>query len=203
VASIPPDIQQDPFMNIQAKSKKVNYKQWVIIGLVALAAIYHFSRPTLERVLNTQLPSLNQNDGERSNNGEDAAKAVREWLTSVGSKRYKSPAGLVYTPSRREHRIEHVLLHCKDNPSKHAHGIFTADGVEVFKLIDEAYELAKSNSNRVKKEKSRGNQNYIVAMNRKVGYDGGAKGKRNGGRELKRLKLVLDDDRVITAFPTR
>ena len=40
-------------------------------------------------------------------------------------------------------------------------------------------------------------------MNRKVGYDGGAKGKRNGGRELERVKLVIAEDRVITAFPTR
>ncbi len=218
-------------MNVQANSKKVNSKQLlIIIGLLLLAGAYHFTRPTLERVLNMQLPSLSQADNnkdrgdsssgdfkydaklpgqnQKSNSAKDSAAgdagtAVRNWLTSTGDNRYRSPAGLVYTPSRSEHRIEHVLLHCKDNPSKPAHGIFLEKGVEVFKLIDEAYELAKAKSSRVQADRSQGKNTYVVEMNRKVGFDGGAKGKRNGGRELKRVKLVLADDRVITAFPTR
>lgn len=214
-------------MNVHANRKKVNNKQWIIIGLIALAAIYHFSRPTLERVLNRQLPSLNQSDNQANNSdgggfkydanlpgesgksssssstGGDPGKDVRNWLTKFDGKSYRSPAGLVYTPSRREHRIEHVLLHCKDDTSKPAHGIFVAKGVEVFKLIDEAWELAKSKSKRVDYQRSDGKDTYLVSMNRKVGFDGGSKGKRNGGRELKRIKLVIIEDRVITAFPAR
>jgi len=211
-------------MNVQAKSKHRNAKNkpLVIIGILVLAAVYHFGRPTLERVLNIQLPALvgdnrhanqhgNQNHSPSASNSGfngssdqgEAGQSVRDWLTKVGDKRYESPAGLLYTPSRNEHRIEHVLLHCRDNPSKPAHGIFTAKGVDVFKEIDEAYELAKQKSNRVKAESSRGKDTFTVSMNRKVGFDGGSKGKRNGGRELKKIKLVLvDGNRVITAFPT-
>jgi hypothetical protein len=40
-------------------------------------------------------------------------------------------------------------------------------------------------------------------MQRKVGYEGGQKGKRKGYPALENVKLILDGNRVITAYPSR
>ncbi len=227
-------------MNDRAKERKPNYRQRVVIGFVILAAIYHFSRPTLEKWFNTSLPSITQDGDQQANNaGTDfkydvslpesnpnkndlkqgsgsrdsqvkntpannnlsPGQAARNWLKEIGRKQYKSPAGLVYG-SGQEHRIEHVLLHCKDDISKPTHGVFVGDAVEVMQLIDEAYELAKSGSSKSDSEKSGDKMTHTVSMGRVIGHTGGKKAKRNGRKELKRIKLVLADNRVITAFPT-
>lgn len=229
-------------MNVRAKERKpVNYRQLIVIGLVVIAAAYHFGRPSLQKWFpNVNFPAITEADQQQaelekgsgdtdskydaklpsgradksnpsksnsaeSNSGKSkSGSTARSYLKDTGGNRFLSPAGLLYTPSRAEHRIEHVLLHCKDNTSKPAHGIFLGSEVEVFETIDEAYEQVKAKSNRVESQKDRGKDTYTVSMNRKVGYDGGAKGKRNGGRDLTRIKLVLvDGNRVITAFPTK
>jgi hypothetical protein len=153
-----------------------------------------------------KLPDTDKANPNKSNGSKtgQSPTSARTYLKDIGGNRYTSPAGLLFTPSRAEHRIDHVLKHCKDDTSKPAHGIFIGDEVEVFKTIDEAYEQVKAKSRRVESQKDRGKDTYTVSMNRKVGYDGGAKGKRNGGRDLTRIKLVLvDGNRVITAFPTK
>ena len=213
-------------MNIRAKERKPNYRQIIVIGLVVLAGIYHFSRPTLEKWFNTSLPSITQDDNRRANNdrdsdysydaklpeakssGEKAAsnnsnpgKAARNWLQDIGGNKFKSPAGLIYTGGR-EHRVDHVLLHCKDDPSKPTHGVFVGDAVEVMQMVDEAYELAKSGSNKSESKRSGDKMTHTVSMGRVVGHTGGKKAKRQGRKELRRVKLVLADNRVITAFPT-
>ena len=40
-------------------------------------------------------------------------------------------------------------------------------------------------------------------MQRKVGYEGGQKGKRKGYPSLQNVKLILDGNRVITSYPSR
>ena len=209
-------------MNVRAKGRKPNQRQLIIFGLLALAAIYHFSRPTLEKWFNTSLPSINQNDNRNANNdgGGDhnydaslpssgggsgleanAGQAARDWLEDIGRDKYRSPAGLVYGGGR-EHRIDHVLLHCKDNPSKPTHGIFVGSAVEVMQLVDEAYEIAKSGSGKVETNKESGDKvTHTVSMGRVVGHTGGKKAKRQGRKELRKVKLVLAGKNVITAFP--
>lgn len=218
-------------MNVSAKGRKPGNRQLIIFGLIALAAVYHFSRPTLEKWFNTSLPSIYQNDNRQANqdsnsdksdkdytaklpgaqsNGQqengtslkDLGKAARSWLKDIGRNNYKSPAGLIYGGGR-EHRVDHVLLHCKDNPSKPTHGIFVGGAVEVMQMIDEAYETAKSGSGDVDTNKEGGGKvTHTVGMGRVVGHTGGKKAKRQGRKELRKIKLVLADDRVITAFPT-
>ncbi len=225
-------------MNVRAKERKPNYRQMIVIGLVILAGIYHFSRPTLEKWTGRSLPSITQEDdrqannndsdysydaklpdankgssndnGNRnshsksssSNNGQSPGKAARAWLKDIGRNSFKSPAGLIYGGGR-EHRVDHVLLHCKDDPSKPTHGVFVGDAVEVMKMVDEAYELAKSGSSKSDSKRSGDKMTHTVSMGRVVGHTGGKKAKRSGRKELKRIKLVLADDRVITAFPTK
>jgi len=226
-------------MNASAKGRKPNTRQMIVFGLLAVAVVYHFSRPTLEKWFNTSLPSIVQDDNRQadndrsdnssndhnynaqlpaSNSGSGSAKAkdssggssnlspgkaARNWLQDIGRNNYKSPAGLIYGGGR-EHRIDHVLLHCKDNPSKPTHGVFVGSAVEVMQMVDEAYEMAKSGGGKVDtKNEGGGKTTHTCSMGRVVGHTGGKKAKRQGKKELRRIKLVLADDRVITAFPTR
>ena len=221
-----------PFMNVRAKGRKPNYRQMIVFGLMAVAVVYHFSRPTLEKWFGASLPSIVQNDdrGSDSDRGDDRdynaklpdadsnsgggssqsqndsglspGQAARNWLQDIGRNKYKSPAGLIYG-SGREHRIDHVLLHCKDNPSKPTHGVFVGDAVEVMKMVDEAYEMAKSGGGKVDTNKEGGGKvTHTCSMGRVVGHTGGKKAKRQGRKELRRIKLVLAGENVITAFPT-
>lgn len=201
-------------MNVRAKGgRRVNNRKLIIFGLMALAAIYHFSRPTLEKWTGMSLPEISgrnshsRNDHNRGNHNfpsptadPDAGKAARAWLKDIGGNKFQSPAGLVYTGGR-EHRVDHVLLHCSDNTSKPTHGIFVGDAVTVMKMVDEAYELVKSGSSKVESSRSGDKMTHTASMGRVVGHTGGRKAQRDGKRELRKIKLVLADNRVITAFP--
>ncbi len=224
-------------MNVRSEGTKVNRKQLIIFCLLALAVIYHFSRPTLEKWLGTSLPAISQSDepdgtkekkpdfnyevslpstDSKSSNPTTSkgstkpvkkesklspGDAARAWLKDIGGNKYQSPAGLIYTGGR-EHRIDHVLRHCVDDPTKPTHGVFIGDAVEVMRMVDEAYTMAKTGKGRVDSKKSDGKMTHTVSMGRVVGHTGGKKAERQGRKELRRIKLVLGDNRVITAFPT-
>ena len=119
-----------------------------------------------------------------------------------------SPAGLIYNSSRSgEHRTEHVLRHADDQPDRPGnHGVFDADGDDVFRLLDEAYKMIQSNSRQVTKDKPRAGEEYktayVINMNRRIGYRGGKSGNRAGKPKLSKIKLVLaNGNQVITAYP--
>jgi len=208
------------------KGVKVNQRQMLIFGVLLLAAVYHFSRPTLEKWFGTSLPSVVQGDNQNNSSGnydydanlpgasgdgggaiskgdlKSAGQAARGWLKDIGGRKFQSPAGLVYGGGR-EHRVDHVLRHCVDDPSKPTHGVFVGDAVEVMKMVDEAYEMVKAGSNKVDSQKSGDKMTHTCAMGRVVGHTGGKKAKRSGKKELKRIKLVLANKNVITAFPMK
>ena len=206
-------------MNVKAKQKKVNWKQIGIIAVVVLVAGYTAGRPTLEKWFNVELPSINgENDhanhrgGGNGDSGQYKAQlptkeeqqSEAEFFASVSGDNKTSPAGLLYTMGpKREHRVEHVMNHGHDVPGKPVHGVFEGSRLEILQMVDEAYELVKSNSRQVSSSNSRGKDAHVVDMKRNVGFEGGAKGKRNGYKKLGKIKLVLDGNRVITAFPTR
>lgn len=116
-----------------------------------------------------------------------------------------SPEGLVYTSTRHgEHRTTHVLRHAKDIPNRQgSHGVFdVSKDDQVFELIDEAYALIQSKSKQVKAEPEQdGKRAYVIDMKRTIGYKGGQSGKRAGYPKLRKIKLILADNRVITAYP--
>lgn len=218
-------------MNVSAKSNpKIPWRRIIPIGLVVIVLGYSYSRPTLERWFNISLPAITEQDRRsdaaktdrqnrpassnddryevtlpgklKSNSGDGGTFALKE----VGRDRYETPAGLLYTMGGGgEHRIEHVMRHAKDQPNRPAHGVFIGNGDQdtVLKIIDEAYELVKGKSPRAKYESSQGKDKYDVDMQRKVGFDGGKKGQRNNGRSLNKVRMILDGNRVITAFPVR
>ena len=155
------------------------------------------------------LPAADRNDlkPSRAPGTEKSVSNSGFNLKDLGGNRFESPAGLLYAMGARgEHRIDHVMRHARDMPDRPAHGVFIGGGDQsaVLKIVDDAYRLATSKSPNAKHSKSRGNDAWVVSMGRKVGFDGGQKGKRNGGRSLNSVKLILSDgNRVITAYPVK
>jgi len=204
-------------------------KRVICIALVLGAAVYILAQPKLEQWTGLDLPDLiereqadpNPNEKspgkKKSDRGEspgfkidlDSLKSGKNEsgfaLKEIGKNSYRSPAGLVYTMGPRgEHRIDHVMLHAKDNPSRPVHGVFDAESQDqVLTLLDEAYKLIKANDQSVDTRKAdRGRTEYVIDMPKRIGYVGGNKGNQQNNPATKRLQLVLQDDRVITAYPT-
>ncbi|MEZ6055338.1 MAG: hypothetical protein R3C01_01415 [Planctomycetaceae bacterium] len=123
-------------------------------------------------------------------------------LTDIGGKSLKSTAGLIYRPTRYEHRVEHVLLHADDNPDKPVHGVYNGTREEILALIDEAYLLAqKARPPTVTVEEQNDRTVYTVDMGHKIGYMGGQSGKRKKFPACRHVQLVLEGNEVITAYP--
>ena len=125
------------------------------------------------------------------------------FLKQQGGKKV-SPAGLVYARSR----IEHVMRHAQDQPGRSGnHGVFDVNSEDdVFRLLDEAYEMIKSKSREVSKDRQRQGEEwksaYTINMKRRVGFRGGQSGNKAGKPPLSRIKLVLGNgDEVVTAYP--
>ncbi|MCA9259880.1 MAG: hypothetical protein KDA61_11800 [Planctomycetales bacterium] len=118
---------------------------------------------------------------------------------------YESPAGLRYARGSQEgHRILHVLAHTRDEPDRPgSHGVFEVDEAsQLVELIDEAYQLAIAGT-RVQVEREGERVIYTVDMRRRVGYVGGQTGKRSNHPAAHKVRLVIDERNLITAFPVR
>jgi hypothetical protein len=120
-------------------------------------------------------------------------------LKPAGRDRFESTAGLVYS----QYRIDHVMEHARDIPDKPTHGVFEGSRDEILALIDEAYQLSqKRGPPQVVIEDEGDRTTYTVNLNRKIGHGGGQSGARRRNPPLKMVKIVLEGDEVITAFPT-
>ena len=133
------------------------------------------------------------------------SKSSKFELNEIGRNKFESPAGLVYSMGPRgEHRIDHVLRHGKDMPSRPVHSVFEGDRDAILAVIDDAYEMVKSQPKRVKSSREGNRTEYTIDMQREIGYEGGRKGKRNGFPALRKLKLVIQNKSyVVTAYPCR
>jgi hypothetical protein len=126
-------------------------------------------------------------------------------LKKLGKGDLESPAGLVYSPGPSgEHRVDHVMRHSKDEPSRPQHGVFNGSRDEILKLLDDAYQLIKQNSRQVNKQSDGNRTEYTVRFDRAIGYEGGRSGMRNNFPKVNRLRLVLEDGKyVVTAYPVK
>ncbi len=124
-------------------------------------------------------------------------------LKETGNDVYVSPAGLRYTRGSEEgHRLKHIERHLKDDPKRPGkHGVFEGDMPQVLRWIDDAYTRGKQSAKDVRKYEDDGRTIYEATFSKPIGYVGGRDGGRAKNPEAKRLRLVLDGDRVITAFP--
>lgn len=124
-------------------------------------------------------------------------------LKDAGREVYISPAGLRYTRGSEEgHRLKHVEKHLKDIPDRPGkHGVFDGDMAQVLRWIDDAYTRGKQGAKGVRKRDEDGRTVYEVPFTKPIGYIGGRDGKRDNNPDAKRLRLVVEGDQVITAFP--
>lgn len=124
-------------------------------------------------------------------------------LKNTGREVYLSPAGLRYTRGSEEgHRLKHLEKHLKDIPDRPGkHGVFDGDMAQVLLWVDDAYTRGKQGARGVRKRDEDGRTVYEVPFTKKIGYIGGRDGKRDNNPDTKRLRLVVEGDQVITAFP--
>jgi hypothetical protein len=112
----------------------------------------------------------------------------------------------VYLQLRSEHRIDHVLRHGKDDPSRPVHGVFTGDRDLILAVIDEAWQLAqKGKPPKVVVEDEGDRTVYVIDLGRKIGFMGGQAGKRRNFPACRHVQLVVEGDdgnEVVTAYPT-
>ncbi|MEO1495741.1 MAG: hypothetical protein AAFV43_01185 [Planctomycetota bacterium] len=188
------------------------------IGLCLAAVLYVLVlQPIAEKRFGVSLPSILTADRPADGPAERPAgkpssrpSADRDVdpgsvLASRGKGVYESPAGIRYTRgSQHGHRFTHVMAHARDEPNRRGqHGVFDDDNpAAVVALVDEAYELALAGE-RTRAERDGQRMVYTVDMNRRVGYVGGESGARKGNPAARHIKLVMIEDRLITAFPLR
>ena len=203
----------------------INWRKFFWVGAILLVVGYAYAHPTLEKWTGLELPALMEEepnrDAERERGvnvtpieepqNQTPAKVERESssdkfeLKELNRNKYESPEGLIYAMGPRgEHRIDHILRHAKDNQSRPVHSVFEGDKDLILRTIDEAYALIKASSNRVRSSREGNRIEYTVDMKRRIGFEGGQKGKRNNFPQLKRLKLILQNENyVVTAYPYR
>lgn len=159
-------------------------------------------------------PLPDSNPGTRSNGSAgdrspgQSTRGIRDsgFFERLPGQRYRSPAGLVYGRGPGgEHRIEHILAHAVDDPSRPVHGVFRGDGATVFAVIDEAWKLARKGGRGVQVTSgSDGRTEYTVRLNRPVGYVGGSQGARDKFPSVSRIRIIVqDENQVVTAHPVK
>ncbi len=198
----------------------------VCILLLLAAAGYIYGQSSLERWLGIELPSLVEDendavetsenvapDGALETSGPDPADSAANEpvdrsaknfrLEPAGRGAWRSPEGLLYTDGPQgETRIEHVMRHARDDPSRDIHGVFSASSRDdILALMDRAYALAKENSPNARQRSNGDRSEWTIDLPETIGYVGGQEGKRRDFPKTNRLKLIVEDDRVITAYP--
>ena len=137
--------------------------------------------------------------------GVEAKPAGKRFeLIEVGSNIWVSPAGLRYAgrDAQGMTRKAHVLRHAKDQPGRAgSHGVFDANGDEVFRVVDEAWRKIEQKHLRPQVEGD--SLTYVVPMGRRIGYLGGKTGARRRHPALSSVFIVLRKGTkdVVTAFP--
>lgn len=124
-------------------------------------------------------------------------------LKPLGRDRYESPAGLIYAPGSEEgHRLSHIARHLEDQPDRPgSHGVFDGDMAAFLVAIDDAYKRARGHAKGTKSKLEDGMTVYEAPFDQTIGYLGGTEGARKKNPKLRKLRLVLRDRNLITAFP--
>lgn len=195
-----PAIQTDQAGNVRVDDQATNQSQNKTTGKDSVAkrdqAPVSPSNPSAANPLPTIAPETD------SDSDSDSGNLRYGLLREVSRDRFLSPAGLLYTPGSAEgHRLEHLRRHTVDDPGRAgSHGVFDGDMEGALAVIDRAYERAKKNQRTTVSEED-GRTVYTVDMGGRVGFIGGQTGKRKRNPMARRVRLVVEGERVITAFP--
>ena len=131
------------------------------------------------------------------------AQGVFGQLRRVGEDVWGSTAGLRYgIDPRYGNRVQHVLSHASDIPSRRIHGVFSVGRSQVLSLVDEAYTHAQQAGSNVTATVKGSRTIYTVDVGRPIGYVGGQIGSTLGYPTAQHIQLVIEGiNDVITAFP--
>lgn len=187
--------------------------------LLVLAVVYTLLQPLANRQFGWQLPSLqglltadrapapqdgnDPPDNARSVDPSDESELLYGVLRSEGSDVYVSPAGLRYTRGSAEgHRLKHLERHLSDQPERSGrHGVFNGDMPQVLRWIDDGYQRARQSEPGTRQRQEQGRTVYEADFPQPIGFVGGREGNRRGRPTTKQLRVVTEDDQVVTAFP--
>jgi hypothetical protein len=146
-------------------------------------------------------------DESSANRGSEIAQDSRSALLhgslkEVSPQRYLSPAGLLYSPGSQEgHRLEHLRRHTVDDPGRPgSHGVFDGEMPGALQTIDRAYDRAKQGQ-RTTTQNDGDRTIYTVDMGGRVGFVGGRDGARRNHPMARRVRLVVQGNQFITAYP--
>ena len=131
------------------------------------------------------------------------SQSVEDYLKEVGKNRFESPAGLIYKPGSEEgHRLKHIERHLRDIPERPgSHGVYEGSMVEFLIAIDDAVTRAKRKLKGTSMEEDGEAMAYEASFDKPIGFLGGETGKRKKNPKVKKMRVVIQDDAVITAFP--
>lgn len=142
--------------------------------------------------------------GEKKTGSHGAPSQLLHGILKETSRdNYISLAGLRYTPGSEEgHRLKHLERHLTDIPTRPGkHGVFDGDMAQALKRIDDAYERGTRGAKGTRKTEEQNATVYEVPFDKPIGYVGGRDGGRAGHPAARRIRLVVDGNRFITAFP--
>jgi hypothetical protein len=150
-------------------------------------------------------PSVAENSDNAKGRASDSDESALLYgvLRSEGREVYVSPAGLRYTRGSVEgHRLKHLERHLSDQPERSdRHGVFNGDMPQVLRWIDDGYQRARQSEPGTRQRQEQGRTVYEADFPQPIGFVGGREGNRRGRPATKQLRVVTEEDRVITAFP--
>ncbi|MFM7516775.1 MAG: hypothetical protein ACKO3V_07525 [Pirellula sp.] len=163
------------------------------------------SKTTEPKVTETKSTESKSTPSSRSTAGPKQADGDYKFriLKSIGRDRYESPAGLIYEPGSEEgHRLAHIARHLEDQPDRAgSHGVFDGDMASFLIAIDDAYKRARGHAKGTKSRVEDGMTVIEAPFDQTIGYLGGSEGARKKNPKLKKMRLVVRDRNLITAFP--
>lgn len=170
------------------------------------------SQPTQPSKPETQAPkqspetsaaSTSEAIDHESTEKKNTDESPYDLLKHTGSEVYISAAGLRYTRGSEEgHRIKHLARHLEDMPERSgSHGVFEGGWQVTLQRIDDAYRRSKQNDAKTKVRKEENRSVIETEFSESIGYVGGRDGAKKGYPTTRRLRLVTEGDRFITAFP--
>lgn len=143
---------------------------------------------------------------ESSKASTETASLRYGFLRETAPDDYLSPAGLHYTRGGAEgHRLNHIERHLQDDPNRPgSHGVFDGDMAQVVRWIDEAYVLAKRGARGTShSDEGEGRTKIEASFSKPIGYVGGRDGKRAHHPDARRIRIIVEGNKVITAFPIK
>lgn len=163
------------------------------------------SKTTEPKVTETKSTESKSTPSSRTTAGPKQADEDYKFriLKSIGRDRYESPAGLIYAPGSEEgHRLAHIARHLEDQPDRPgSHGVFDGDMASFLIAIDDAYKRARGHAKGTKSRVEDGMTVIEAPFDQTIGYLGGSEGARKKNPKLKKMRLVVRDRNLITAFP--